>query len=320
MNFSKLGLAVIETEGNAVLQLTQRIDETFEKACQYLLNCRGRVVVLGMGKSGHIGNKIASTLASTGTPAFFVHPGEASHGDMGMITKDDVVLAISNSGSTKEIITLLPLIKRLDIPLISLTGKKDSALSQNATINLDVSIDKEACPLGLAPTTSSTVALVMGDALAISLLEARGFGADDFALSHPGGSLGIKLLLKVDELAHTNAHLPIVCEKATISEALIEVTEKKLGLTCVTDNSGKLTGVFTDGDVRRALTKNIDLHITPIETVMTKNCQTIKSGLLAAEALSIMEAHQITALVLIDDTNKPTGVVHMHDLLKNGVC
>lgn len=319
MNFCKLGLAVIETEAQAVFELTQRIDENFEKACKLLLDCKGRVVVTGMGKSGHIGHKIAATFSSTGTPAFFMHPGEASHGDLGMITRQDTVLAISNSGFTNEIVTLLPLLKRLEVPLITLTGNSESTLARAANVNLDISIRQEACPLGLAPTTSTTVSLVMGDALAIALLQARGFSAEDFALSHPGGALGRRLLLRIDELCHHGDELPLIKEDATIREALIEVTAKKLGMTCVIDAHGYLAGVYTDGDVRRTLNQNVDINITPISSVMSRNCKTIKKGLLAAEALAIMQKYSITSLVVIDEENRPAAVVHLHDLLRAGV-
>lgn len=319
MNFCKLGLAVIETEAQAVFELTQRIDEKFEKACELLLACKGRVVVTGMGKSGHIAHKIAATFSSTGTPAFFMHPGEASHGDLGMITRQDTVVAISNSGFTDEIVTLLPLLKRLEVPLITLTGNHESTLAKAANINLDISIRQEACPLGLAPTTSTTVSLVMGDALAIALLQARGFSAEDFALAHPGGVLGRRLLLRIDELCHHGDELPLIEEKATIREALIEVTAKKLGMTCVVDGYGHLAGVYTDGDVRRTLHQNFDINITPISNVMSRNCKTIKKGLLAAEALTMMQKYSITSLVVIDEENKPTAVVHLHDLLRAGV-
>ncbi|QRN04231.1 KpsF/GutQ family sugar-phosphate isomerase [Legionella sp. MW5194] len=319
MNFCQLGLAVIETEAKAVFDLTQRIDERFEKACEILLACKGRVVVTGMGKSGHIANKIAATLASTGTPAFFMHPGEACHGDLGMITRQDVVLAISNSGNTSEIVVLLPLLKRLEIPLIALTGNTQSTLAKTADVNLDISIEQEACPLGLAPTTSTTVSLVMGDALAIALLQAKGFSAEDFALSHPGGALGRRLLLKIDELCHRGEELPLVNERATISEALIEVTAKKLGMTCVVDSHGRLTGVYTDGDIRRTLTRHFDINTTPLTEVMSRQCKTIKAGTLAAEALAIMQKYTITSLVVIDEEQKPTAVIHLHDLLRAGV-
>ena len=320
MNFCKLGLAVIETEAQAVCELTHRIDQRFEDACELLLASKGRIVVTGMGKSGHIGKKIAATLSSTGSPAFFMHPGEASHGDLGMITRQDTVLAISHSGATPELLILLPLLKRLDVPLIALTGNPESILAHTASVHLDVSIRQEACPLGLAPTTSTTVALVMGDALAIALLQARGFSADDFALSHPGGMLGKRLLLRVDEIAHLHDALPVVNEQATIREALLEVTAKKLGMTCVVDAKGQLVGIYTDGDVRRTLiTQDYDINTTPVKDVMTRNGYTIPQGLLAAEALHLMQKHSISALVIIDDEGRPAGVIHLHDLLRAGV-
>ncbi|WP_298626844.1 SIS domain-containing protein, partial [uncultured Legionella sp.] len=287
MNFCTLGLAVIETEAQAVFELTQRIDARFEKACQLLLACKGRIVVTGMGKSGHIANKLAATFSSTGSPAFFMHPGEASHGDLGMITRQDIVVAISHSGNTHEIVTILPLLKRLEVPLITLTGNTESILAKSADVTLDVSIKSEACPLGLAPTTSTTVSLVMGDALAVALLQARGFSAEDFALSHPGGTLGKKLLLRIDDLCHKESNLPLTSEKATISEALIEVTEKKLGMTCVVNSHGYLVGVYTDGDIRRTLTSQYDINTTQLKDVITGNCRTIPMGMLAAEALAI---------------------------------
>jgi len=319
MKFSKLALAVIETEAQAVFGLLQRIDNQFEMACEMLLACKGRVVVTGMGKSGHIGKKIAATFSSTGTPAFFMHPGEANHGDLGMITRQDVVLAISNSGNTGEIITLLPLLKRLEVPLIALSGNPESTLAKIANVNLDVSIHHEACPLGLAPTTSTTVSLVMGDALAIALLQVRGFSAEDFARSHPGGTIGKRLLLRVDELCHRGDLLPIVSEEATVREALLEVTAKKLGMTCVVDTAGLLAGIYTDGDIRRTLTNQYDINITPLKQVMTRNCRTIALGTLAAEALALMQKHSITSLVIIDENNRPEAVLHLHDLLRAGV-
>lgn len=319
MNFCTLGLAVIETEAQAVFALTQRIDARFEKACELLLACKGRIVVTGMGKSGHIANKIAATFSSTGSPAFFMHPGEASHGDLGMITRQDTVVAISHSGNTNEIVTLLPLLKRLEVPLITLTGNAESTLAKSADVNIDVSIEHEACPLGLAPTTSTTVSLVMGDALAIALLQARGFSAEDFALSHPGGALGKKLLLRIDELCHTGQQLPLINERATISEALIEVTDKKLGMTCVIDNHGYLVGVYTDGDIRRTLTRQCDINTTQLKDVMTRSCRTIQKGMLAAEALAVMQKFSITSLVVVDESNRPEAVLHLHDLLKAGV-
>jgi len=281
--------------------------------------CEGRVVVTGMGKSGHIANKIAATLASTGTPAFFVHPGEASHGDLGMITKNDVVLAISNSGNTAEIATILPLIKRMGAPLISMTGNPESILATQADVSLDISIQKEACPLGLAPTSSTTVTLVMGDAIAVALLEAKGFSEEDFAFSHPGGSLGRKLLLKVSDIMHTGNRIPTVRAGTPLSEGLLEISEKGFGLTAVLDENGRLSGLFTDGDLRRAFDSDIDLKHTRIEQLMTKHCKTITPDELAVEALNVMEKNKITGLLVTGDDNQLVGVVHMHDLLRAGV-
>jgi len=314
-----LGLAVIETEAEAVLALCQRIDDSFAEACQYLLHCKGRIVVIGMGKSGHIGGKIAATLASTGSPAFFVHPGEASHGDLGMITDKDVVLALSNSGETSEILTILPLIKRLHVPLISLTGKPDSTIAISSNIHIDVSVSKEACPLGLAPTSSTTTALVMGDALAVALLEARGFTAEDFALSHPNGSLGRRLLLHVNDIMHTGDNIPHVGLNTTISDALTEMTGKGLGMTAISEDDGSLSGIFTDGDIRRTLGQEIDVHTTPITELMTPNCKTGHPDMLAAEALELMQRHKINALLIVDDNTKLVGAINMHDLLRAGV-
>lgn len=319
MNYCNLGLAVIETEAQAIFDLTQRINQDFASACEIILNCHGRVVVTGMGKSGHIANKIASTLASTGTPAFFMHPGEASHGDLGMLTKSDVVLAISNSGKTQEILVLLPIIKRLGISLITITGNTNSTLALTADYNLDVTIKQEACPLGLAPTTSTTAALVMGDALAIALLEARGFSAEDFAMSHPGGALGQRLLIKIDDIFQQNDKLPIVNENILVRDALIEITDKKLGMTCVVNSQGVLTGVYTDGDIRRTLLSGNNIDTTSVKEVMSKNCKSVSKGMLAAQALSIMQDLAITSLVIVNEAQEPIGVLHMHDLLKAGV-
>lgn len=314
-----LGKAVIETEAESIRALATRIDHHFAQACQYLLACEGRIIVMGMGKSGHVGRKIAATFASTGSPAFFIHPGEAKHGDFGMITKKDVLLIISNSGETDEIVAILPFIKRLDLPLITLTGRINSTLSKASTVNIDVSVEKEACPLGLAPTSSTTAALVMGDALAISLLERRGFTAEDFALSHPGGTLGRRLLLRVDELMHQGDAIPKVDLTALLKTALVEMTQKKLGMTTVVNQANELAGVFTDGDVRRAFDSNADIHQTTIQHIMSKNPKVIRPGLLAAEALNIMQTYKITSLIVTNDQNNPVGVVHLHDLLRAGV-
>lgn len=315
----QLGRAVIETEAQAITDLIERIDEKFIHACQYLLDCTGRIIVMGMGKSGHIGKKIAATFASTGSPAFFIHPGEAKHGDFGMITRNDVVLLLSNSGETEEILAILPFIKRLNLPLITMTGNPNSTLAKNSTINIDVSVSKEACPLGLAPTSSTTAALVMGDALAISLLERRGFTAEDFALSHPGGSLGRKLLLRVDQIMHTGSAIPKVNFDALLKTALVEMTQKKLGMTTIVNENDELTGVFTDGDVRRAFDNNADVNITPVYQIMSKNPKVITPGMLAAEALNIMENYKITSLIVTNEKNNPVGVVHLHDILRAGV-
>lgn len=318
--FRELGRRVVEIEADTVAELVNCIDKHFESACEHLLNCSGRIVVTGMGKSGHIGGKIAATLASTGSPAFFVHPGEASHGDLGMITPDDVVLALSNSGETPELLTILPLIKRLAIPLVAMSGNKDSTLATNATVHLYIPVDREACPLGLAPTSSTTAALVIGDALAVSLLETRGFTRDDFALSHPGGALGKRLLLKTSDIMHSGNEIPLVTETAVVTEALLEMTEKKLGMTVVVDKTRKISGIFTDGDLRRMFERrSCDIHATTIAEVMTRNCTTVTPGILAAEALQIMESRKITALPVVDSQGALNGVVHMHDMLRAGV-
>jgi arabinose-5-phosphate isomerase len=314
-----LGLAVLETEAEALHGLRERIGDAFVAACRHMLACSGRIVVVGMGKSGHIGGKIAATLASTGTPAFFVHPGEASHGDLGMITTQDVVLALSNSGETDEILTILPIIKRLDVPLVALTGNPASALGRQATVCLDVSVAREACPLGLAPTASTTAALAMGDALAVALLEARGFGADDFARSHPAGRLGRRLLLLVDDLLHTGSDLPVIGESARVAEALFEMSAKRLGMTAVVDEHGELTGIFTDGDLRRGLDRDIDVHNTRVADAMTRDCKTVAPGTLAAEALQMMQTHKINALLVVDEQRRPVGALNIHDLLRSGV-
>jgi arabinose-5-phosphate isomerase len=313
------GLAVVDIEAKAVAVLKARINEDFINACELLLNCKGRIIVTGMGKSGHIGGKIAATLASTGTPAFFVHPGEASHGDLGMITVQDVVLALSNSGETSELLTILPIIKRLGVPLIAMTGQTKSSLATFANVHLDVSVEQEACSLGLAPTSSTTVTLVMGDALAVSLLEARGFTRNDFALSHPGGSLGKRLFLEVGDIMHVGTEIPMVQESALISDALLEMTEKKLGMTAIVDNSGRVAGIITDGDLRRMLEKNLDIHNTTVTEVMTLNCKVITEHILAAEAMHIMEEKKINALIVVDTDQKPVGALNMHDLIHAGI-
>ncbi len=317
--FCALGKAVITTEIAAVDALLARVDHHFAQACRHLLHCQGRIVVIGMGKSGHIANKIAATLASTGTPAFFVHPGEASHGDLGMITDKDVVLALSYSGHTREILTIVPTIKRLHVPLISLTGDGDSPLARLADVTINIHVSQEACPLGLAPTSSTTAMLVMGDALAIALLNARGFTKEDFARTHPAGALGSRLLLLVDHVMHTGDTIPRVGNDTTISQALIEITQKRLGLTTVVDSQQQLCGIYTDGDLRRTLDKNVDLRHTKITDVMSTAFKSIAPGTLAAEALHLMQQHKITSLIVTADNKTCLGVLHIHDLLREGV-
>lgn len=314
-----LGRAVIETEATAISALLDRLDERFAQACRYLLDCQGRIVVIGMGKSGHIGNKIAATLASTGSPAFFVHPGEASHGDLGMITAQDAVLALSNSGETNELLTILPLLKRLGVPLIAMTGKPQSTLARESEVHIDVSVEKEACPLGLAPTSSTTAALVMGDALAVALLQARGFTAKDFALSHPGGSLGRRLLLHVSDIMHTGDALPVVDTNATLHDALEMMSAKGLGMTAVVDAEGRVAGLYTDGDLRRTLYNPVDIHTLCVCEVMTKNCKTAPPNMLAAEALQMMDKKKINGLLVVDGEQQLVGAFNMHDLLRAGV-
>lgn len=318
-DFIKSALRVIEIEKQAIEGLVNACDESFEKACQTMLNATGRVVVTGMGKSGHIANKIAATLASTGTPSFYVHPGEASHGDLGMFTKEDVVLALSNSGETAELLSLLPVLKRIGCEIISMTGNSQSTLAVNSDTHLNAKVEQEACPLGLAPTASTTASLVLGDALAVSLLEARGFTAEDFALSHPGGSLGRKLLLTNADIMHSDDRLPIIPVQATIKEAVFEMSAKGLGMTGVVDSNGKLVGIFTDGDLRRCMDNNdFDLHAS-IDNVMTKNGVTTSATMLAAQTLSLMEQKKISALFIVDKDQKPVGALNMHDMLKAGV-
>lgn len=314
------GKRTVRLEAQAVTELIDRIGDEFARACRIILACQGRVVVTGMGKSGHIGHKIAATLASTGTPAFFVHPGEANHGDLGMITRGDVVIAISNSGNSAEIVSLLPILKRREVPLITFTGRAKSTLAEAAAVSLDVSVPSEACPLDLAPTSSTTVTLVMGDALAVALLQARGFTAEDFALSHPGGMLGRRLLLRIEDIMHGGAQIPRVPPDTSLLHALGEITAKGFGMTTVCDSEGVLLGVFTDGDLRRALDNGSDIKEATIDQVMSRQPTTVKPQTLAAEALTIMESRKITALVVADDDGRPVGVLHMHDLLRAGLA
>lgn len=318
-NLIASGRRTVRLEQEAVAALEERIGDDFVRACQLILACKGRVVVTGMGKSGHVGHKIAATLASTGTPAFFVHPGEASHGDLGMITRGDLVIAISNSGNSPEILTMLPILKRLRIPMITMTGKPNSPLAEAAEVSLDIRVASEACPLDLAPTSSTTVTLVMGDALAVALLEARGFTAEDFALSHPGGILGRRLLLRVSDLMHGGERMPKVQPDTSLLNALGEISAKGLGMTTVVGHNGELLGVFTDGDLRRAVDKGHDIRQVTIENIMTRNPTSVRSDALAAEALTIMENRKITALVVTDEQSLAVGVIHMHDLLRAGL-
>jgi len=313
------GAEVVRTEARALEELVPRVGAPFAQACRLMLACRGRVVVTGMGKSGHIGRKIAATLASAGTPAFFLHPGEACHGDLGMVTGEDCLLAISNSGTSAEIVTILPSIKRLGVPVITLTGNPDSRLARASDAILDVSVAREACPLGLAPTASTTATLAMGDALAIALLEARGFNAEDFARSHPGGRLGRRLLLHISDIMHTGDGIPQVGPEALVSEALVEMTRTSLGMTAVVSADGQVAGVFTDGDLRRALEREIDVHRTRVREVMTPGCITVEPGLLAAEGLHIMQQRAINALLVVDPEQRLCGALNMHDLLRAGV-
>jgi len=317
--FRDQALQVLRIEAQAVQQLEQYLDQHFERACQLILDASGKVIVSGIGKSGHIANKIAATLASTGTPAFFVHPGEASHGDLGMLSAGDIMIAISNSGETAEVLTIVPVIKRLGIPLIAMTGKPASTLAQLADVHICVAVTQEACPLGLAPTASTTATLAMGDAIAIAVLDARGFSADDFALSHPGGSLGRKLLLRLSDIMHQGEQVPIVVRQASIKDALLEISKKGLGMTTIVNTDGSLAGIFTDGDLRRILDQRLDIHTMAIEQVMTANCITAKADMLAAEALNIMQQKKINGLIVVDEQRQPVGALNMHDLLKAGV-
>ena len=312
-------IRTIELERTAVENLSARINDEFVSACELILQCQGRVIVMGIGKSGHIANKIAATLASTGTPAHFVHAAEASHGDIGMVTDRDVVIAISNSGTTPELETILPVLKRKAVPLIALTGNPVSLLAKEANANLDASVEQEACPLGLAPTTSTTAALVLGDALAMALLDARGFTAEDFAFSHPGGNLGRRLLLKVSDIMHTGDAIPKVSEETSVRDSLLEISTKKLGMTTITNQANEVCGVFTDGDLRRLLDEGRDIHETSIKEVMTTTFKSITPNVLASEAAKIMQDNEIYTLVVMDDASAFSGIVVMHDLLKANV-
>lgn len=321
-DFIRSAKAVLQLESASVTKLIDRLDHDFDSACHLVLGCEGRVIVVGIGKSGHIGNKIAATFASTGTPAFFVHPSEASHGDLGMITPKDLVIAISNSGNTPEILTILPIIKRMGVKLISLTGNPTSGIATQADINLDVSVEKEACPLNLAPTASTTTTLAMGDALAVAVLEARNFNEQDFARSHPGGALGKRLLLYVEDLMHKGDDVPTIKNTAFLDDALLEMSQKGLGMTAVINDDNTLCGIFTDGDLRRALSKHPEakkLNQIAISELMNTQPFTVNAGILAAELISIMQQQSINGVFVIDDNQQPIGAINMHDLLRAGI-
>jgi arabinose-5-phosphate isomerase len=315
----RLGARVIEVEIRALSGLIPRLDYNFSAACELMMCCKGRVIVMGMGKSGHIAGKIAATLASTGTPAFFVHPGEAGHGDLGMITTQDIILALSNSGETSELLTILPIIKRIGAPLITMTGNKASTLARQGDVHIDTGAPDEACPLGLAPTSSTTASLAMGDALAVTLLQAKGFTREDFAFSHPGGNLGKRLFLRVEDIMHTGDAIPCIVEHARIRDALLEMTAKKLGMTAIVDDDKRVVGIFTDGDLRRLLERATDIHATAISAAMTRTFTRIAQDRLATEALCVMEEKRISALLVTDDNARLTGAINMHDLLKSGI-
>lgn len=315
----EMGQRVLEIEARAVKTLSGRMDDGFIQACRLCAGLSGRVVVTGMGKSGHIGSKIAATLASTGTPAFFMHPAEASHGDLGMITAQDLLLAISYSGETDEVVTIVPLVKRMGAKLISMTGKPNSTLARAADVHLDVGVAEEACPLNLAPTASTTATLAMGDALAVALLENRGFTAEDFARSHPSGSLGKRLLLRVGDIMHADNRIPAVGPDATLGEGLEEMSRKGLGMTAVVDDKRKVLGIFTDGDLRRTLDNGVDIRKTRMSDVMHPNCKTVRDDLLAAEAVHVLEEHKITSLLVTDKNDELVGAMNIHDLFRAGI-
>ncbi|MDU5453219.1 MULTISPECIES: arabinose-5-phosphate isomerase KdsD [Pseudescherichia] len=317
-DFQQAGRDVLTIEREGLAELDRYINEDFTEACEKMFYCAGKVVVMGMGKSGHIGRKMAATFASTGTPSFFVHPGEAAHGDLGMVAPQDIVIALSNSGESNEILALIPVLKRLQVPLICVTSRPESSMARAADIHLCVKVPREACPLGLAPTSSTTAALVMGDALAVALLKARGFTAEDFALSHPGGALGRKLLLRVNDIMHTGDEIPHVSKEASLRDALLEITRKNLGMTVVCDDLMKIEGIFTDGDLRRVFDMGADVRSLGIADVMTPGGIRVRSGTLAVDVLNLMQSRHITA-VMVADGDQLLGVVHMHDLLRAGV-
>ena len=317
-DFTSIGKRVLTIESAAIARLKDQLDNNFDNACQLCLDCSGKIIVMGMGKSGHIADKLAATLASTGTPSFFVHPGEASHGDLGMISRSDVVVALSNSGKTEEIVSLLPILKNMGIKIIAMTGDNNSKIATASDVHIDVGVEEEACPMNLSPTASTTAALAMGDAIAVALLEKRGFSVEDFAKSHPGGSIGKKLLLLVKDIMHTDKQIPIVFQDQKLAQGLIEMSEKALGMTAVINETGELVGIFTDGDLRRTLEANVDIQTTLMKEVMTQNCITVRPNFLAVKAVEIIQDNKITSLVVIQE-NKIVGALNIHDLFRAGV-
>ncbi|KAA3623553.1 MAG: KpsF/GutQ family sugar-phosphate isomerase [Proteobacteria bacterium] len=318
-DFQQSAREVLDVEARAIQALSSRIGPDFGRACRLLLGCEGRVVVVGMGKSGHIGGKIAASLASTGTPAFFVHPGEASHGDLGMITANDVVIAISNSGETPEILTILPIVKRMGVKLVALTGRTNSTLAASADVCLDVSVEQEACPYNFVPTASTTTTLAMGDALVVATLKARGFTLNDFARSHPGGALGRRLLLFVHDVMHSEDRVPVVSENASLRDALIEMSSKGLGMTGIVDEDGRLVGIFTDGDLRRTLARSVDVYDCQIRDVMTRDPKTTREDVLAAELIKVMQTHSINGIFAVDENRRVIGALNTLDLIRAGI-
>ena len=311
---------VLDIEAKSIIDLKNRLGKEIEEAVDILYNCKGRVIVTGMGKSGHIGRKIAATLSSTGTPSYFLHPAESTHGDSGILTREDVVIAISNSGETLELMNLLPLIKRFSVPLISMTGKSESTLAKAGDVVLNIAVEKEACPLGKAPTASTTVTLALGDALAICLLKKRGFSEEDFLLYHPSGALGKKKLLRVLDLMISDERIPVISQEKSFLEVVKYISEKRLGCAILTDNNGVMQGVLTDGDIRRILLAHHNVENLIAKDVMTKNPKTVSDDSIATKALAIMEKYSITSLAVVDENNKPVGLIHVHDLLKEGVA
>ena len=317
-DFKSIGKKVLDIESIAIAKLKDQLDNNFDIACQLCLDCTGKIIVMGIGKSGHIADKLAATLASTGTPSFFVHPGEASHGDLGMISKSDVVMALSNSGKTEEIVNLLPTLKNMGIKIIAMTGDENSIIATTSDVHVDVGVEEEACPMNLSPTASTTAALAMGDAIVVALVEKRGFSAEDFAKSHPGGSIGKKLLLLVQDIMHVKELIPVVLQDDKLARGLIEMSEKALGMTAIINKKEELVGIFTDGDLRRTLEANVDIQTTLMREVMTQNCITVKPNLLAVKAVEIIQENKITSLVVVEE-NKIVGALNIHDLFRAGV-